>query len=267
MSGTSSQRDAGNTPEHSEKPALTEKVFKVQVGIPLKGGTPARSYHDRMLMWKTLGNTEASDFYTHKNPRYVFQMAATAEMFVPYAREQLAEGTLASGCDYLFMVDDDMLAPPDLFYKLVANDKDICAALAFTRNPDHMPVVYETVEGIDPLTTRYGFTRFVKNYPRDTLFECDAIGFGAVLIKADVLRNVKRPWFFGMEGTGEDITFCNKAKKAGFQVWMDSRIKLGHLSMPSIITEEYSDAWNKLDAEQRDKLYGQFTKYQTDNLK
>jgi len=178
----------------------------------------------------------------------------------------MGKKALLANADYLFMIDDDMLAPPDLFYQLAASDKDICAALAFTRNPDHMPVVYETVEGIDPLTTRYGFTRFVKNYPRDRLFECDAIGFGAVLIKTEVLRRVKKPWFFGMEGTGEDITFCNKAKKAGFQVWMDSRIKLGHLGTPSIITEEYSDAWNKLTPEQREKLYGQFTKYQTDQL-
>ncbi len=69
-----------------------------------------------------------------------------------------------------------------------------------------------------------------------------------------------------MEGTGEDITFCNKAKKAGCQVWMDSRIKLGHLGMPSIITEEYADFWNKLDADQREKTYGRFTKYETDHL-
>ena len=267
VSGSSPDGETGNVSEHSAKSLLEEKVYKVQVGIPLKGHTPARSYHDRMLMWKTLGNSEASDFYTHKNPRYVFQFGATAEMFIPYAREQLAEGALESGCDYLFMIDDDMLSPPDLFYRLAVHDKDIVAALAFTRNPDHKPVIYETIEGVDPVTAAYGFTRFINNYPRNTLVECDAVGFGAVLIKTDVLRKVKRPWFFGMERTGEDITFCNKAKKAGFGVWMDTSIKLGHLGTPSIITEEYSDAWNKLDTDQREKLYGRFTKYETDTLK
>lgn len=267
LSGSSTNGKAGDTLEHSEKLLVEETVHKVLVGIPLKGHTPARSYHDRMLMWKHLGNSEAADFYTKKNPRYVFQLGATAEMFIPYAREQLAEGALSDGCDYLFMVDDDMLCPPDLFHKLAAHDKDVVGALAFTRNPDHKPVIYETVEGVDPVSGSYGFTRFVHNYPRNQLVECDAVGFGAVLIKTSVLKKVPRPFFFGMERTGEDITFCIKAKKAGFRVWMDTSIKLGHLGTPAIITEEYSDAWNKLDEAQREKLYGRFTKYQTDNLK
>lgn len=259
------RRDSDQSPESD--PVVKEKVLKVLVGIPLKGHTPPQSYHDRMLMWKYMGNMEVNDFHNKKNPRYVFELGAIGEIMVQYARERLAEGALADGCDYLFMVDDDMLCPPDLFYKLAAHDKDIVAALAFTRNPDHKPVIYETVEGVDPVTASYGFTRFVNNYPRNTLVECDAVGFGAVLIKTDVLRKVKKPWFFGMESTGEDITFCVKAKKAGFRVWMDTSIKLGHLGSPAIITEEYSDAWNKLDSEQREKLYGQFTKFETENMK
>ena len=47
---------------------------------------------------------------------------------------------------------------------------------------------------------------------------------------------------------------------------MDTSIKLGHLGSPAIITEEYSDTWNKLTVEEKDRLYGQYTKYQTDNM-
>lgn len=264
--GTSDVGAERDAVELSSQPVVAERVYKVLVGIPLKGHTPPQSYHDRMLMWKNLGGQEVVDFYEKKNPRYVFSFGAVGEMLVPYARERLAEGALEVGADYLLMIDDDMLAPVDLFYKLVAHDKDIIAPLAFTRNPDHKPVIYETVEGYDPLSTnRYGMTRFVMNYPRNTLVECDAVGFGAVLIKTDVLRAMKKPWFFGMESTGEDITFCLKAKKLGFSVWMDTSVKLGHLGAPTIITEEYSDAWNKLNPEEREKTYGRFDKYETEN--
>lgn len=257
-----------NAPEHSPELSVEEKVIKVIVGIPLKGHTPARSYHDRMLMWKHLGNEEASGYFQKKSPRYVFSLAAVGEILVPYARERLGEAVIAEGADYLFMVDDDMLCPPDLFSKLVAHDKDVVAALAFTRNPDHKPVIYETVNGFsNEVGMTYGFTRFVQNYPRNQLVECDAVGFGAVLIKAEVLRKIPQPWFFGMERTGEDIIFCIKAKKAGFQVFMDTSIKLGHLGSPMIVTEEYSDQWNKLSADERDKFYGKFDKYETDRLK
>lgn len=255
--------EAGNGLEHSPNvPSVEQNVYKVVVGIPLKGHTPPLSYNDRMIMMKHLGGQEAVDFYENKSPRYVFSIASVGEIFVPFARERLAESVVESKSDYLFMVDDDMLAPQDLFYKLAANDKDICGALAFTRNPDHRPVAYQEIAGFDPVTNQsFSFPKFVLNYPRNTLFQCDAVGFGAVLIKAEVLKKTKKPWFFGMEGTGEDVSFCYKARKAGFEVWMDSRIKLGHLSAPQVITEEYSDAWSKITPEQRDKLYGPYKKY------
>lgn len=256
-------REAGNVPELPENKAV-EKVYKVQIGIPLKGGTPARSYHDRMMMFKYVGNKEAEQFYEKVSPRYSFGFGAIGEMLVPYARERLAESCLEVGADYLFMIDDDMLAPPDIIHQLLKHDKDIVAALAFTRNPDHKPVIYETIEGFDKSVDQsYGMTRFVMNYPRNTLVECDAVGFGAVLIKTDVFRKVKQPWFFGMERTGEDITLCIKARKAGFSVWMDTSIKMGHLGANCIITEEYHDAWTKLTPEEREKMYGRYQKYET----
>lgn len=256
-----------DTPDDPPKPLL---VHKVLVGIPLKGHTPPSSYHDRMLMWKHLGNQEAMDFYEKKNPRYIFSLGAVGEIMVQYARERLATAALEGECDYLFMVDDDMLAPPDLFYRLAAHDKDIVGALAFTRNPDHKAVIYETVEGFDHATgQRYGFTKFVPNYPRNSLVECDAVGFGAVLIKTKVIKAIlesKDSCFFGMDRTGEDITFCIKARKLGFKVWMDTSVKLGHLGAPTIITEEYSDAWNKLTPDERERLYGRFEKYGNEDL-
>ena len=266
MRGTQAVGQAGDNTELLEKPHL-EKVFKVLVGIPLKGHTPPQSYHDRMLMFKHIGFTEADDYHKRKNPRYIFSFGAVGEILVPYARERLAEAAVEAGCDYLFMVDDDMLTPPDLFYKLAAHDKDIVAALAFTRNPDHKPVIYEAIEGYDSVTNqRYGMTRFVNNYPKDTLVECDAVGFGAVLIKTEVFKRVQKPWFFGMAQTGEDLTICLKAQKAGFRIWMDTATKLGHLGSPTVITEEYSEMWNKLNPEQKDKLYGKYQKYETEDI-
>lgn len=260
----------GNASELPQEPPLAEKVYKVLVGIPLGGHTPPKSYHNRMLMWKNLGGQEAVDFYEKKNPRYIFSLGAVGNILTPFARERLCEAALASEVDYLFMVDDDMLVDPDIFYKLVKHDKDICAALAFTRNPDHKPVIFETVEGYDRSVGKsYGRTRFAVNYPRNQLVECDAVGFGAVVIKANVIRKMKesgQTWFFGMEQTGEDVSFCIKARKLGFSVWMDTSVKTGHLADPTVITEEYSDMWNKLTPEQREIQYGTYQKYPTEEL-
>jgi hypothetical protein len=257
-----------NVLELSEKPAVIEKVYKVVVGIPLMGGTPAASYHDRLMMFKYLGHREEDDYHNKLNPRYCFSLNVTGDILVQYARERFAQSVIEMDADYLFMIDDDMLAPPDLFFKLVANDKDICAALAFTRNPDHKPVIYDVIEGIDPVTKKdYYINKFAMNYPRNTLVQCDAVGFGAVLIKRAVIDAMKEPRFMGLTGAGEDITFCHKAKKLGFEVWMDTRVKLGHLGAPTIITEEYADNWMQMTPEQRTQFYGSYSRYPTMDIK
>jgi hypothetical protein len=257
--------ETGNANEHPAEPVLDPTCHKVLFGIPLKGHTPPASYHDRMLMWKYLGDRECADFYEKKVPRYSFALACLGELMVAYARERFAETAIESGSDYLFMVDDDMLCPPDLFYRLVAHDKDICAALAFTRNPDHKPVIYDVIEGFDPITrTSYGKTKFAMNYPRNQLVQCDAVGFGAVLIKTKVIKAIfdrRETCFFGMDRTGEDVAFCTKARKLGFEVWMDTSTKLGHLGAPTVITEEYADQWLGLSPQEREKFYGQYTRY------
>lgn len=264
---TSESIDGRDVPELPTKPAELKRSLKVVVGIPLMGGTPAASYHDRMLMWKHLGHREERDFQEKRFPHYCFTLNVTGDILVQYAREQFARSVIEMDADYLFMIDDDMLAPPDLFYRLAENDKDICAALAFTRNPDHKPVIYDVIEYFDPITKKNVYiNKFSMNYPRDTLVECDAVGFGAVLIKAKVIKAMEEPRFMGLVGTGEDITFCYKAKKLGFQVWMDTRVKLGHLGAPTIITEDYADRWTKISLEEREKFYGKYQRYPSMDL-
>lgn len=243
---------------------VSKRVIKVAVGIALKGHTPPKAYHDRMLMAFCMGEREAEQRLRDECPRYEFNWFFMGEIFIPFAREQLAKATLDYGCDYLFMVDDDMLAPFDLFYQLVKHDVDIVAPLAFTRNPNHAPVCCVTREGFDPASKRpYFFKDTIMAYPRNQLFECDAVGFGAVLIKRKVLETMPKPLFLNTSPTGEDILFCNEAKKYGFRVFMDSSIKLGHLGDSIVITEEYADAYNNLSESEREKKFGEYHKYPT----
>lgn len=244
-------------------PNTDPSVKRVAVGIALKGHTPPESYHDRMMMAYFMGGREIEQKYSKENPRYEFMWLSAGEIFVSYAREQLADYALKWNADYLFMIDDDMTAPVDTFYQLVKHDVDIVAPLAFTRNPPHRAVMFSVIDGFDEVTKRnYYINNPVNNYPRNKLVECDAVGFGGVLINTNVLKKMKRPWFMGTMGCGEDIHFCVQAKKLGFRVFMDTSVKLGHLSHPVIVTEEYSDQYNKLNQEEKDKFYGFYTKYQ-----
>jgi hypothetical protein len=71
-------------------------------------------------------------------------------------------------------------------------------------------------------------------------FTVDYTGFGWVLIKNGVFEHpeLKYPWFAPkmqvfesgavQDMCGEDVSFCLDAKEAGFEIWCDPRIRVGH---------------------------------------
>lgn len=241
-----------------------EGVVRVLIGLPHEGMTGSEAYTNRLSNFKHLGHLEERGKLLKESPRFEFYQYTIGRMHVHVAREEMAKHALAINADYLFMIDDDMIAPDDLFEKLYASQKDIIAPLAFTRNAPHKPVMYSCVNGWDTvLQKEYFINHAVMKYPRNRLVECDAVGFGAVLISKAALAGTPEPRFKSPCGTGEDIYFCYEAKKKGFRTFMDTRIKLGHVGHPTVITEEYVDGFNKefgLDKEIAQR-HGEYTKY------
>lgn len=214
-------------------------VVRVCVAIPNMGYTQPESYANRLFNFMKLGQLQMKGELLKLTPRFDFRFVVLGRIFTPLAREEAARMALEADCDYLYMIDDDMICPDDMFERLYARNVDLVAPLAFSRNPPHKPVIYESIEVVDPvMKARKNVNRWA-NYYKDALNECDAVGFGAVLIKSSVLRGIPEPRFMCSEGTGEDILFCYKAKKEGFRIYMDTSVKIGHLSNPSIITEDY----------------------------
>lgn len=247
-----------------------EGVVRVLVGFPHEGMTPSETYINRLANLKHLGHLEERGklLWDHApksvDRRFEFYLSSAGRMHVHIAREELGKKAMAMDADYLFMIDDDMVAPDDLFERLYAADKDIVAPLAFTRNFPHKPVMYSCIEGWDPVIQREHFVNHaILNYPKEKLAQCDAVGFGAVLIKMECLKKMPQPWFMNFNKTGEDINFCYEARKYGFKTWMDTRIKLGHLGHPAVITEEYVTAQHKMFGQDIEKRNGAYQKYAT----
>ena len=173
------------------------------------------------------------------NSNFDFLTCSTGRMLVTYARETMAEEAIKMGADFILFIDDDMLVPKDLFPHLIkhANDADIIAPLCFQRLPPYNPVLYSMSHTVDEKGTITVKTDCMKDYTINGLFYPDAVGFGVVLIKTEVLKKVAKPWFFSNTSLGEDIYFCLKAKQKGFKLLVDTRIKIGHMSSPHAVTE------------------------------
>lgn len=223
-----------------------EKVFQVAVAIPTEGNTKPEAYDNHLVNSMRLGGLQERWRYEKRNPRYEFSWFTAGRMLTQMAREKLISVALEANMDYVVMYDDDMLLPPDMVCRLIEDmeahpEIDILAPLAFMRSAPHYAVMYTVKDGYDPIRkTDYYINQWVVDYPKDKLVECDAVGMGAVIIKMSMVRKMTPPYFMSTSPTGEDIFFCVNAKKqANARVFMDTRIKLGHLGDPILIDEAY----------------------------
>ncbi len=222
--------------------------YKVAIGIPVAGDTQPESFDNLLLFAQWVGSWDKEMELKNTSPRYEFYWYSTGRILTAFAREKLVEEAIKARCDYILMIDNDMLLPPAYVKNMFKNlqehpEIDILAPLAFMRNPPHFPVIYSVTEGYDANRgTTYYTNNVVKNYPKDQLIECDAVGFGSVLINMRILKKMSSPFFMSTTGSGEDIWFCNKARsEADARIFVDTRIKLGHLGNPIIIDEEFAE--------------------------
>lgn len=174
---------------------------------------------------------------------------------VDKARNAFVMEALNNGFDYLFMVDDDNPIPPDTLEKFIEDDKDIVSAPILGRNPDKngkyslCSFYAEDVE-VDgsPLKLYFNIGEFKDDGP---LHKVDATGTGCLLIKRIVLETLmkkhkdgifefgdikfKKPIIYnGQEydrrTMSEDCEFSERATNAGFEIWVDDRIRPIHLT-------------------------------------
>lgn len=144
------------------------------------------------------------------------------------SREILSAYAINHGFDYVLWLDTDMVFKSDLLEKLIEDDVDMAAGLFFQRRPPCEPAIWKTIEygeGENRFDDKY------LDYPEEQLFEIDACGMAAVLVKGEVIRAVHERYhrtFEPISGYGEDISFCIRAKNCGFKIWCDSRVKVGH---------------------------------------
>lgn len=227
-------------------------IKKVAVQIPNEAYIQTMAYDNHLVHAVRTGAWVERLKHENAPIQYEVYWYTTGRLLTQMAREKLIRVARDEGMDYIIQYDDDMLLPPDFVPQMLKTMEEnkhinVLAALAFMRTPPHYPVLYNVVEGYDGVMKQeYYMNTSVKRYPKDTLVECDAIGFGGVCIDMHFVReNMKEPYFMSTTQTGEDIWFCVQAKEAGARIFMDTRIKMGHIMNPGVVDEEYYYKWLK----------------------
>lgn len=159
-------------------------------------------------------------------------MKQKATIFMPQAkphdhcRNIIVREFLKTDCDFLLMVDSDVVPPLNVL-DMVENNVDVCSAHVSTFNGEIIPV---------------GMTKNKEGYHHDFkhselgLHKVDAVGTGCILIKREVFAKIDKPYFRfkydedGILTNGEDFDFSERVK----EVYFDARYKCKHFTTIAI---------------------------------
>lgn len=150
------------------------------------------------------------------------------------ARNMIAKNAVDAGFDYVLWLDSDMVFPSDTLKRLLEDmdGRDYVSGLCFSRKKNSAPCIQSNltweVEDGQVLTSADVLT----DYPRNALFEVAGSGFACVMTSTVLLSKMVELYgapFYPLMGMGEDTTFCFRARQAGFKLYCDSRVKIGHI--------------------------------------
>jgi len=175
------------------------------------------------------------------NKKYIIDLRFSSVTCVDYNRNTITQMFLESDNKFLLMFDDDnpcLKNPLDL----VEKNKDIiiCPTFTFRAKKDHEPALNYNVYKKEKVG-RGIVWRSQRMTPGKPFMQYDAGGTGCILIKRRVLEKLKAPFLSnlykdkGVRKYGMDLWFCERAKKAGFQVWAHWEYACHHYKVTDLL--------------------------------
>ena len=196
--------------------------YKLGIAFPL---TDVKVYTSFMVSW-TLMDKPGFTFFLPQNPGPIDTI-----------RNNLVTQALREDCTHLIMMDTDQNYPSDTIPKLLSHNKEVVAVNVHRRYPP-----------FDSILLRGELGNY-HHVPDDECFsgeliEIDATGCACMLYDINVFLDIPQPWFesYRLEDgrvVGEDVDFCSKLKGAGYKIYADTSIEVGHLSTIEITRDFY----------------------------
>lgn len=163
---------------------------------------------------------------------------------VPQNLNAICKLAIDGNFDYFFIVEDDSMFAPDTVIRLLQHDKDVVTGLCLNRNPPFYPYIYNELDEDGRL--RY---RALTNQD-DGLIKVLGTGMGGILIKTDVLKKLKQPYFHHYfkdgEEWGQDIVFQKSLIDAGIEVFCDLNVTIWHATHCSLAAIKLDGKWNTI---------------------
>lgn len=163
------------------------------------------------------------------------------------ARNNLARQAIKEEADWVLWLDSDMVFGPDLLQRMMKvcteNDIEFLTALCFRRKPPYTPCLFDRLEKVEKGAS---YTALLS--VPEGRFKVGGCGFAGVLMSTQVILDVGAKFngrmFDPLDGFGEDVSFCWRARQCGYEIWCDSDIEMGHVGS-TVVTRGYFEAFNE----------------------
>ena len=149
------------------------------------------------------------------------------------SRTRLVQQAIDSGSTHMLFLDYDMYFPP------IREEGALTGKTKFVS-----PISRLLSREKDIIGAPYNFRSFPLKSTASPLSEisdktepyrCNVVATGFMLIDLKVFEKIEKPYFnFGRDNKaelvyGEDTWFCQQAIKAGYEVWADPTLGVGHI--------------------------------------
>jgi len=139
---------------------------------------------------------------------------------------------------HIYFIDSDIVPPPDALVKLLEMRADVAVGIC--------PILSngKPVWNVrDPDEDRW--IRMNEQLP-DDVFETKSCGAGCLLVRREVLVDIKWPWFkteyqqiYENKGqgikTGEDVYFARKVQECGYKLYANPNVRCKHFNTVDLL--------------------------------
>lgn len=178
-----------------------------------------------------------------KLPRNVAELKRSVAIgnYIPGQRELIMSDAVDAGYDYLLFVDDDIVLPEDALEKLITTAEAdsrtaVVGGLYYSRDSAR-PIAVADWNSADTSTAHIpAFTSWSTD-------PVDGIGFGCALLRVSVAEKLGPPYFPAhiyierqarrVRQCDEDYLYCERARKGGYLVRLDARVRCPHYDRES----------------------------------
>ncbi len=147
---------------------------------------------------------------------------------------------------HIFFTDDDHVFPPDTVMRLLSHEVDIVSGLYCMKFPPFPIIVLN-----NPNEKNMSAFIDIQKIGAHGLYEVPRVPAGCLLVTTDSLRAIQgvlkdglynNKWFtigqIQSDQWGDDLWFCDRARDAGINIYVDSSVRVGHITK-CILTPEY----------------------------